>query len=71
MVMQEKHKDLSWFRQEKALRPTGGGDVSIILHLSAPTGVNTSRYCGWMEMKYGGSSTYVSCPLSLPVPPLL
>ena len=24
MVMQERHKDLSWFGQEKALRPVGG-----------------------------------------------
>ena len=33
-------KDISWFGQEKALRPAGG-KVCIILHLSACTGVNT------------------------------
>ena len=37
----KRHKDLSWFGQEKALRPAGEG-VCIILHLSACTGVNTS-----------------------------
>ena len=36
----EEHKDLSWFRQEKALR-LAGGSAYIILHLSACTGVNT------------------------------
>jgi len=36
-----RHKDLSWFGQEKALRPAGGR-VCIILHLSACTGANTS-----------------------------
>ena len=37
----KRHKDLSWFGQEKALRPVGEG-VRVILHLSACTGVNTS-----------------------------
>ena len=37
----EMHKDLSWFGQEKALRPAEGRSVFIILHLSACTGVNT------------------------------
>jgi len=31
---------LSWFGQEKALRPTGGR-TCIVLHLIACTGVNT------------------------------
>ena len=29
MLMQERHRDLSWFRQEKALRPVGGGDLLL------------------------------------------
>jgi len=37
----KRHKDLSWFGQEKALRPAGRS-VCIILHLSACTGANTS-----------------------------
>jgi len=37
----KRHKDLSWFGQEKALRPAGER-VCIILHLSACTRVNTS-----------------------------
>jgi len=37
----KRHKDLSWFGQEKALHPAREG-VCIILHLSACTGVNTS-----------------------------
>ena len=36
-----RHRDLSWFGQEKALRPAGER-VCIILHLNACTGVNTS-----------------------------
>ena len=68
MVMQERHKDLSWFGQEKALRPAGGS-VCIILHLSASTGVSTRVV--WMEMEYGCSSTYVLCPVSAPELPLL
>jgi len=44
MVMQERHRDLYWFGQEKALRPAGGM-FSIVLQLSACTGVNTSGYC--------------------------
>jgi len=39
----KRHKNLSWFGQEKALRPAGGGRICIILHLSACTGVNTSE----------------------------
>ena len=38
----KRHKNLSWFGQEKALRPAGGR-ICIILHLSAYTGVNTSE----------------------------
>jgi len=37
----KRHKDLSWFGQEKALR-LAGGSICIILHLSACTWVNTS-----------------------------
>jgi len=37
----KRHKDLSWFGQEKALRPAGEESL-FILHLSACTGVNTS-----------------------------
>ena len=36
-----RHRDLSWFGQEKALRPSGER-VYIILHLSACTGANTN-----------------------------
>jgi len=64
----KRHKDLSWFGQEKALRPAGGR-VGIILHLSACTGVNTS--VEGMEMEYGFSSTYVFCCVSAPELPLL
>ena len=37
----KRHKELSWFGQEKALCPAGGR-VCIISHLSACTGVDTS-----------------------------
>ena len=54
----KRHKDLSWFGQEKALRPVGGR-VCIILHLSACTGVNTS--VGWMEVEYGSYTGRECC----------
>ena len=54
----KRHKDLSWFGQEKALRPAGGR-VCISLHLSACTGVNTS--VGWMEMEYGSYTGRECC----------
>jgi hypothetical protein len=39
------HGGLSWFKQEKALRPAGKGECCISLHLSACVGV-TSRERG-------------------------
>jgi len=57
----KRHKDLSWFGQEKALRPAGERRVCIILHLSACTGVDTSVV--WNEMVYGSSTAYECCLL--------
>jgi len=48
ILVRARDRDEVWI-----LSMSSGGDVSIILHLSACTGVNTSRYCGWIEMKYG------------------
>jgi len=47
----------------------GGGEVSIILHLSACTGVNTGMV--WMEMEYGFSTAYILPSLSALERPLL
>jgi len=58
----KKHKDLSWFRQEKALHPAGGR-VCIILHLGACTGANTSVVR--MKMERIRSTTCVWCGVLL------
>ena len=62
----KRHKDLSWFGQEKALRPAGVRRVCIILHLSACTGVNTSVV--WSEVEYGSSTAYECCGVSCVMP---
>ena len=59
----KRHKDLSWFGQEKALRPVGGGRVCVILHVSACTGVNTSVV--W-SMEVLLRMSVVLCRCSLP-----
>jgi len=46
-----------------------GGEVSIILHLSACIGVNTGVV--WKEVEYGRSSMYVLSRVSAPKLPLL
>jgi hypothetical protein len=71
MVMQDEHRDFSWFRQEKALHPVGGR-IYIILHLSACKGVNTRGVnvdpncvkLGWRYEVYAEVVFYVSSPLS-------
>jgi len=64
----ERHKDLSWFGQEKALRPAGGS-VCIILHLSACTGVKykSGMNCGGVRLL---CYVWLVCS-SAPGPPLL
>jgi len=47
-----RHKDLSWFGQEKALRPAGEGSLHYLAH--------KCLYRGEYErgMEYGSSTTY-------------
>ena len=55
----KRHKDLSWFRQEKALHPAGWGES---LYYSAPKCLYRGEYKRvWtgMEMEYGSSTTCV------------
>ena len=70
MVMQEKTQRFILVRAGEGPTSSGGGaKVSIILPLSACTGVNTGEV--WIEMEYGCSSTYVLCCVSAPKLPLL
>jgi hypothetical protein len=39
----ETHGGLSWFGQEKALRPAGGREICISLHRGACVGVTSLR----------------------------
>ena len=56
MAMQEKTQRFILVRARGGPTSSREGEVSIILHLSSCTGVNTS--VEWMEMEYGFSSTY-------------
>ena len=49
----KRHKDLSWFGQEKALRPAGGGES---LYYFAPKCLYRGEYKRGME--YGSSTAY-------------
>jgi len=71
----ERHKDLSWFGQEKALRLAGGES----LYYSAPKCLYRGEYKRGMEGE-GVSALYFvwrvccvvsRCPVSAPRPPLL
>ena len=59
-----RHKDLSWFGQEKALRLAGEGS----LYYLAPKCLYRGEYkCG---MKYGSSTMYERSVVSIPGSPL-
>jgi len=61
-----RHKDLSWFGQEKALRPAGEGNLYYLAHKCLYRG---EYKCG---MKYGSSTAYGrSVVFSIPESPLL
>jgi len=63
-----RHKDLSWFGQEKTLRPAGEGS----LYYLAPKCLYRGGYK--RSMKYWSSTTYernVASPLSIPGSSLL
>ena len=70
----KRHKDLSWFGQEKALRPAGGS-----LYYSAPKCLYRGEYKRGMDGDGVSSLCYVwlvccvvsRCPLSAPGSPLL
>jgi len=58
-----RHRDLSWFGQEKALRPAGEGS----LYYLAPKCLYRGEYKRGLE--YGSSTAYgcsVVCSLSIP-----
>jgi len=68
MVMQERHRDLSWFGQEKALHPAGGGDVFYYL---APKCLYRGEYrrallrmvmYGWLFYVWSSSYSFLSLP---------
>jgi len=61
----KRHKNLSWFGQEKALRPAGGGES---LCYFAPKCLYRGEYK--LGMEYGSSTTYECSVVSMFAPGL-